>query len=235
MTFMLARGDQNARALLQQAIRSRYGMRPLLVESLRLDLQGRRSGLFGLPLRVHIQDLYFGFSHWRRDESWQLLVLPPRKRTESFDSGAYYMGRDGKVETSNHPEIVRSYMRRLWAIQSLLLTPLTQEGVVLKNVADNERAFQASLEEAPDDGATLLLDEKGALQRVTVQRYHPGKKQVLPFYISPSNEALAFGELLLPKEIIEQWEGSSSTVYQVKNAALNPPLPLTEFTLQSAE
>ena len=55
MAFLsLARGDSQARALLQRAIRARYGVRPLLVESVRIEMTGKSKGPLGFPLKATV-------------------------------------------------------------------------------------------------------------------------------------------------------------------------------------
>src|SRR5512143_3712996 len=133
----LSRGDPAARTLLQRAIQARYGLRPTPIESLRLAMRGQGKGPLGLPVKTRVAVACVSNTHWRSEQTMLLLGLAIGRRIESFDGGAYYLSERGRVTVLNDPLIVSSYRRYLWALQALLLTPLTEEGVTLKIVDEH--------------------------------------------------------------------------------------------------
>ncbi len=231
MAFLsLSRGDPAARALLQRAIQARYGLRPTPVESLRLALLGQVKGLFGLPLRTRVTTTCVANTQWRWEQMTFLLGLAIGRRVESFDGGAYYVSERGRVAALNDPLIVTSFRRYLWALQALLLTPLTEEGVTLKAV--DERTLQAMPDTNPDDIASIHLNTDDTLDMVVIPRYRLADQQTLPFMVKPTGGLQNLRDFVIPRKIVHRWENGAPLTFTVSDAEPNVKIPLTEFTMQ---
>ena len=233
MSFlMLSKGDPVARALLQRAIRARYGPRPLPVESFRLDMQTAARGPLGLPVRVKAQISFVGLTHWRRDETRTLFGLPVAKTVESFDGAASYVMTGGRVSASQDALVVGSFRRWLWALHALLLTPLMDEDVVLK--AAGERIIQALPETDSEDVATLTFNADDTLASVSVERYRLTDQRSLTFSLRPDGGLQTLSDFVVPARLVSVWEGEPPQEYAVTGVSLNPTIPLTEFTMQAS-
>lgn len=228
----LSRGDKEAQDLLQRAVSARYGLRPVMIESLRLTMSGKSKGLFGLPVKVQVHSAYVGMTHWRWEQSSKLLGLTTAKTIESFDAGAYYRAERGRVQAFQDPRIVESYRRRIWAMQALFLTPLTQDGAILKVAGD--RAFQAIPEAHPEDVATVYLHPDFTVAAIEIERFRPMDERRLPYMLRPEGGLVTLNELVLPAQITYQWGGGEPVTYSVVGTEVNPVIPLTEFTMQAS-
>ncbi|MCC7208292.1 MAG: hypothetical protein IT323_13375 [Anaerolineae bacterium] len=231
MSFlMLARAEPEARALLQRALRARYGIRPVPVESVRLFMLGVGRGPLGLPLRVEMTLSFVGITHWRLDRQEKLLGVTIRRVVESFDSGSVFLTSGKRITGQTDPLVLASYRRRLWASNALFLTPLTGEHVTLKMAG--ERAIQAIPESNPDDVATLTFHPDDTLAQVDVQRYRPQDQRTVTFSLCPENGLQTVNDVVLPARVAYRWADGPGETYYVKGADLNPRIPLTEFTMQ---
>src|SRR4051794_20697992 len=78
MSFLsLAKGDPAARNLLQRAIRARYGIRPLAIDSVRMTLSKLGKGPLGLPARTEIIVSALVPNHWQWSEArriWKIAL-----------------------------------------------------------------------------------------------------------------------------------------------------------------
>lgn len=225
----LAKGDPAALKLLKEAVAARYGLRPLLVESLRLTLSAKRPGFLGLPAQTHVHLALVGSTHWRWQERTRLLGIPIASSLESFDGGACYTGKIGAITSSTEAQDLSSYQRLLWAVLALLITPLTEEGVIVK--AGGERTFAATLENAPHDVATITLNADYTLNKVQVQRHRPGDAAPVNYVVTPGRELQTLSGLILPVTVEMGWEDKPRTVYTITHAEVNETIPLTEFTV----
>lgn len=231
MSFlMLAKGEPEARALLQRGLRARYGVRPVPVESVRLYMLGVARGPLGVPLRVEMALSYVGTTHWRCETKQKLFGLTIRRCEESFDGGAYFVSQGKRVTAHADPLVLTSFRRRLWAGHALFLTPLTEEHVTLKMAG--ERAIQAIPEANPDDVVTLTFNPDDTLAQVEIQRYRMRDRRTLAFTVRPEHGLQTFNEFIVPVRLVYQWADSPSETFSVTGAHLNPRIPLTEFTMQ---
>jgi hypothetical protein len=228
--LMLSRAEPEARALLQRALRARYGVRPVPVESVRLNLLGGARGPLGLPARVEMVVSYVGTTHWRCETRHKLFGLTIRQCVESFDGGAYFLSKNQRVTAYSDPLVLASFRRRLWAGHALFLTPLTVEHVTLKMAG--ERSIQAVPDTNPDDVATLTFNPDDTLAQVEVQRYRIDDQRTLPFFLRPENGLQTLNEFIVPVRLACQWADSPADVFRVTGADLNPRIPLTEFSMQ---
>jgi hypothetical protein len=230
MSFLsLAKGDPAARDLLQRAVRARYGLRPLSLGSVRLEMIGQRRGWLGLPVKVNVLWRMVTDSHWRWDETWKLLGLPLNKVSTSFDSGAVYHRLGNQVEHISDPAAIQGARRRLWGEACALLTPLTMPGVELKSLGAN--LLQASPENQPDDVAELHFNADDTLDAVRSEAYHAELKQVLPLTIRPAGGLQTLDGFTLPAQLIYEWGSQPPQTFTIVRAEPNPKIPLTEFTM----
>jgi hypothetical protein len=227
---MLARAEPEARALLQRALRARYGIRPVPVESIRLHMMGAARGPLGLPVRVERVGAYVGTTHWRVESQHKLFGVSLRRCVESFDGGAVFIAEGKLVTGHSDPLVLASYRRRLWAVNALFLTPLTGEHTTLKMAG--ERVIQAISDANTDDVATLTFNPDDTLAQVEVQRYRLQDQRTLAFVLRPENGLQTLNEFVVPVRIAFQWADSPAEVFSVTGVELNPRIPLTEFTMQ---
>jgi hypothetical protein len=225
----LAKGDPAARDLLQRAVRARYGLRPLPLESVRFEMTGQRRGLLGLPVRVNVTTCFITDSHWRWDETWRLLGLLRNAFSVSFDSGSVYFRQGTNVEPTNDSAALQGARRRLWGEACALLTPLTMPGVVLKSV--DAQTFEASPENQPEDVAQLRLSTDDTLDSVRTEGFHPELRQVLPLVIRPTGGLQTLEGFTLPRQVTYEWGGDIRQTFTIGKAEANPKIPLTEFTM----
>src|SRR5579859_4222751 len=128
MSFLsLSKGDPAARALLQRAIRARYGLRPVPFDSLRLWLSRTQKGPLGLPVRIVRTISYSGTSYWRQDEVQRLLSVPIRRLSESFNADAYFERKGNVVTKVDDPTQSQGIRRLVWLNRAIMLTPLTMQ------------------------------------------------------------------------------------------------------------
>ena len=230
MSFLsLAKGDPAARDLLQRAVRARYGLRPLPIESARMELAAQRKGWLGLPVKVSVVMSFVTDSHWRWDEQWRLLGLPINSFSVSYDSGFVYHRKGQTVERSNDVPVIQNAHRRLWGEASALLTPLTMPGVVLKFVS--ERIFTASPENNPDITAEIRLNADDTVDVVRTDGYHPELRQVHPLGIRPVGGLQTLDGFTVPKQVTYEWGNLDPQTFTIVKAEANPKIPLTEFTM----
>ncbi len=230
MSFLsLAKGDPAARDLLQRAVRARYGLRPLPLESVELEMVGQRRGWLGLPVRVHVVSRIVTDSHWRWDETWKLFGLPLHYFSTSFDSGAVYYRVGNQVEQASDPVAIQGARRRLWGEACALLTPLTMPGVVLKSLG--EKSLQASPENQPDDVAEIRFNADDTVDSVRTEAYYAELRQVLPLTIRPAGGLQTLDGFTLPRQVIYEWGNQRFRILTIVRAVANPKIPLTEFTM----
>src|SRR5262245_6817766 len=144
MSFLsLSKGDPAARALLQRAIRARYGLRPLPIDNARFTLTGQGKGPLGLPVTLLVNHMFIASSHLRWDETRKLFGIGLGQISLSYHDGEGYEGK-GPTVTKLDAAQATGLRRRLWCEVAAMLTPLTTAGMVLKAV--DERTFQAMQE-----------------------------------------------------------------------------------------
>ncbi len=230
MAFLsLARGDSPARALLQRAIAARYGLRPLRIESARMEMVGKSRGPLGLPLKATAKLTFVVGSHWRWDQQDTLLGIPVRNFTISFDSGARYERHGRKISQDNQAPVIAGSRCRLWAESAALLTPLTAEGVMLRSL--DARTFQATSDPRSRDIAIIRLNDDDTVSAVEVNSYHVDKQCEEVFIIRPEGGLQTLDGFTVPRQITYQWGTEAPQRFTVTRAEANPKIPLTEFTI----
>lgn len=230
MLLSPTKGDPAARALLQKAIRARYGPRPLGVDNLRVTLGAQTTGPLGLPLKQQVTQTFVSTGRWRRDETYKMLGILRRSYTLTFDNGTCYE-RESKTPTPiNEQEAVKGMYSRVWLELAFYLTPLNEPNVTLKSV--DEKTFQAFNEDRPEQIVKLRLDEHDNVS-VEGQSYHPPSRRTLKVTLSGQSELVTFEGMTIPKQITYRWEGGTEETFDVLNAEVNPNVSPTEFTVLS--
>jgi hypothetical protein len=229
MAFLsLAKGTPAVKSLLQKAIRARYGIRPVMIETLRLGLTGVRKNFLGLPVQISAQFDYVANSHGRWQQTDKPMFGKAKTFVESYDGGAFYQMFGKKANAAADLISLGNARRRLLAELALLLTPLTGEDIVLTPV--NDHAFSAALEAYPDENVTIYLNPDDTVNRVEAQRVRYGK--LAPFVVRPDGGIQTLNLLLLPVSVAIGWADQRLTHYKIISAEMNTKLPLTNFTLE---
>lgn len=229
--LLLAHGDPQAKDMLRRAIEARYGSRPPVLDSLRIDFKGRARVKIGpITTRVPVDaSAHFRFpvaARW--DFTVKPLGLPVQRGVEAYDGTTYHAARGGKrPAVITDIEQVHSLRRRLWAIASILLTPLSNTYVKIESNGDS--TFQAINTEL-DDAAELYLDASGIVKRVHVHCSDPDGQQRV-FRIELSVEQKTLNDLILPKQISAYWDDTPAFELEPVAAVSNPQIPDSVFTL----
>lgn len=229
--LLLAYGDPKAKDLLRKAIEARYGSRPPVLESLRINFKGRVRAKIGpitawVPIDV---TAYFRFPRAMRwDFTIKPLGLPIQRGVEAFDGLTYWTARGGKTPVAvEDPEQVGSMRRRLWAIASILLTPLSSEYVKLTL---NEDTCFTAINTQLDDAAEVHLRSNNTLNHVKVAGLDPeGKKRAFTLRLSENQVELS--DLILPKQIASFWDDAPYFEIEPVKAETNPQIADAIFTI----
>ncbi len=231
MTFLsLAKGDPTARQLLGNAIKARYGVRPIMLSSLLLELEIKSRGRFGLPLTRTVQARYVDTTHRRWDETEKLLRFVRSKMTESYDGGTFYWRKgDAAAEVINTPEALRGIRNQVWLEMALFLTPLTEEGVVLKSL--DATTLQANPAANASEQATLYLNVDHTLKYVQADCFSLSRQAPAKLMIRPADGLRALNGFTVPVKLVYEWDGEPAVSYTVINAEADPKIPLTEFSI----
>jgi len=139
--LLLAQGDLPAKNLLKSAIKARYGMKPPILDSVRMDFRGRASVKVGRARRFVPADVtaLFRFPNAMRLD---IVLRPPgmvsQRIIESTDGYRFYYTPDNKsprmVTDSQHQH---SMVRRMWMMAAMMLTPMSDMHVRLTETGNN--------------------------------------------------------------------------------------------------
>lgn len=229
--LLMARGDQEARDLLKKAIQARYGLRPIAIDTLLLSFSGQVQMRIGpintwVPLEANAA---FDFPDAMR---WDTVAKPMggiavQRWVECYDGQRLYMsrGRD-KAQTSDSTMLVESAQRRLWAMAALMLMPLGEHFVTLKQ--DGERSLIATNTEL-GASAKICFDERYWIQSVSVDCYNGETNSVQTFTLQIDNELVSFEDVLLPKTIQAYWDDQLWYEVVTTAARVNLVLPPDTF------
>lgn len=230
MTFLsLAKGDPAARMLLGNAIKARYGVRPIMPSSLQLDLEARAKGRFGLPITETIRVRYVGITHRRWDQTEKLLFFTTSQSTQSYDGGTLYIRKGDTTASINDPKVLQGVRNQLWLEMALFLTPLTEEDVVLKSL--DALTLQASPSASANERVTLHLNTDHTLKAAEGECYDADRKRTTRLTIRPADGLRAINDFAIPVKFVYEWEGELPMAYSVLNAQADPKIPLTEFSI----
>lgn len=234
--LLLAQGEPAAKDMLRQAIEARYGMRPPALDSLRLDFNGRARVRLGpvitwVPVEV---TAYFKFpTAMRWDFTVKPMRMPVQRGIEAYDGQVYRTTR-GKKEPTVITDIeqVRSMRQRLWAVASVLLTPLSDMFVNLKAV--DAASFEATNTKL-DDTARITLRADNKLSEVRVHCLNIDTDDIQNYVITLSDELTTINALILPSKLTVHWDDAPSFEIEPVGAESNPDIPDTIFTLEKLD
>jgi hypothetical protein len=234
--LLLAHGDPEAKKLLRHAIEARYGTRPPVLDSLRIDFNGRARVKVG-PLGTWVPvdtTAYFHFpTSMRLDFTVRPLKLPVQHGIEAFDGTTCRSSRGDKEPTIlTDEEHVYSMRRRLWAVAATLLTPLGDQTVKLS--AQGENKFEA-LNTQLEDSALITLREDGTLEQVRVECLNPANNQHQQYTIYLSENVTNVNEVILPAKIAIHWDDEPHYELEPIRAVSNPDIPSARFTLSEGD
>jgi hypothetical protein len=230
--LLLAQGDPQAKNLLRQAIEARYGLRPPVIESLRIDFKGRARAKVGpittwVPVDASAQFRFPNQMRW--DFTVRPFGLPVHRGVEAFDGTTYRIARGNSTPTIINDEAhISSMRRRLWAIAALLLTPLGEHFVKL--AANGDNSFEAANTQL-HDAVNLNLRSNNTLDYVQVKCLNPDTEQQQTFFMRLSEDQSAVNDLMLPCKISTFWDDNPYYEVEPILAESNPAIPEAVFTL----
>jgi len=231
--LLLAQGDQEAKTLLRNAIEARYGLRPPAIDSLKIDFNGRSKVKVGpvntwVPLEL---TAYFAFpTAMRWDFVAKPMRLPVQRGIEAYDGEFYRSARGNKQPTIIQDEAqIQSVRQRLWAIASVLLTPLSDLFVQLKFTGDNSlEAINTKL----DDSAHIFTRDNHTIERVQVTCLNPDKGEVDDYIIKLSEEQKHINELIIPAKLSMYWGDDLTFEIEPQAVENNPAIPEDVFRIE---
>jgi hypothetical protein len=232
--LLLARGDQESKALLRRAIEARYGLGPPALETLKLQLKGRARAKVGpittwIPLEITVY-LKFAFAV-RWDFNAHPVGIPISSGAEAFDGETYRRRHShDPISVLNTAEEIASMRARLWAMSALLLTPLGEHFVELKAVG--ERCFDATHR---DLGLTTRLQLKpdDTLDFVETRCLNPATGTMQTFSVYALNGQQTVGNLILPRRMGIAWDKQPEVEFSATAANTNLAVDDSVFRLEN--
>lgn len=230
--LLLAQGDAAAKDLLRNAIEARYGTRPPALDSLKIDFKGRSRVKVG-PVKTWVpldMTAYFRFPTAMR---WDFVVRPMglavQRGVEAYDGETYRTVRGSKAATVVTDEAtVQSMRRRLWAVASILLTPLSDLYVQLDAIS--EQQFGATNTRL-DDRAEVTLRPDHTMEQVTVTCLNPDSGKDAQYAVQITEALVTIGDLILPARLSMSWDGQPSFEVEPTQIESNPDIPDQVFQL----
>jgi hypothetical protein len=206
--LLLAYGDPKAKDLLRRAIEARYGARPPVLESLKLDFKGRARAKVG-PVTAWVPveaSAYFQFPNAMR---WDFVVkpmgLPVQRGVEGFHENTYRVLQGKTAQTVTDAAKIAYLRRRLWAIAGLLLTPLAESYVKLSPNDNGGRSFNVTNTQI-DDTVSVYLRTNDTVESVQATCLNPNTSREQRLIFQLSEEQIELNELILPKKIAVSWD-----------------------------
>jgi hypothetical protein len=232
--LLLARGDDDARELLKQAIKARYGPRPPAFDALKMQFNGRVHTRLG-PIKTWVPlDVTAQFNlpnQFRWDFTAKPAGVPVRKGTESYDGQHLRTATGvGGATTNEDQAVIVSFQHRLWAMAALLLTPLGDHFVHLEH--KGELLFSATNTQL---GATVnvqLAPETYWVDQVYVDCVNPDQQRQQRYRLCPATTLTAFDDLLMPSKISGFWDDDPLFEMQPTRAESDPEIPSSIFSIQ---
>lgn len=231
--LLLAQGDSASKDLLRKAIEARYGTRPPALDSLKIRFNGRSRVKVGpvttwIPLDI---TAYFKFpTALRWDFVAKPLKLPVQRGIEAYDGVTYRTTRGGKEPTIIvDGQQVSSLRRRLWAVASVMLTPLSDFNVKVESTSDYSlRATNTKL----GDFAEIVLREDYSVDYVQVMCLNPDTNQNENHILRVSEELVTIDDLLLPAKLCSFWNDKPDSELEAVSAQSNPNLTDAIFRIE---
>jgi hypothetical protein len=224
--LLLARGDARGRELLKRGIESRYGYRPPALETLEVTFKGRAPARIG-PLRMQLPlslTLRIKFPFFASGSvAFNLLGITFRRTSDSFDGSTLRHLNGSKIPTvSDENKALTSARKRLWAINALLLTPLTEQFVELHGVTDT--SLEAT-HTGTGDSALLTFGTDNRVREVQTICYRTETGADAVFKITVVGDQKDVDDLILPGMLVVSWDDTPIGELEPVSAQTNPVLP----------
>ncbi len=227
--LLLAQGDAEAKAKLRKAIESRYGLRPVALDSLVVTLKGRARAKVGpvqtwMPLEAKVSLRFPSMMRW--ESTLKPLGLPAQSTLEMFHQKAYYAKRGGKTQRYHNDDEVALMRQRLWAVAAGLLTPLSDMAVQL---IDQPNHCFVALNTENQDRVQVCLRPDYTVDSVETQSLNPetGTKQNYRILLSPN--IVEVGDLFVPERMHIYWDDVHAMDIEPTSIESNLELPESLF------
>lgn len=232
--LLLAQGDPHAKDMLRKVIQARYGLRPPVLESLKIEFKGRVRAKLGpvstwVPVEATARFIFPSAMRW--DFIVRAVGVQIGSGVEAFDGTTYRTARGNKAATViEDGETISSMQRRLWAIAAVFLTPLGEHFVKLEATGDYElEACNTQI-----NGAVKLhLRGDNSLDHVEAMCLNPDTERHQKFSLRLSDEQASINEMILPTKISAFWD--DDPYFEVEPILAEANLSLAEpiFTLEN--
>jgi hypothetical protein len=232
--LLLCQGDDDAKTMLRRAIEARYGINPPALESLHLTFKGGMSFKLGpvttrVPLTVQARFRFPTYLRW--DFVVKPMKLPVQRGIEAFD-GQVYRSTRGSNQTPDEvtsPDVISSVRSRLWAMASILLTPLSDHYIKITHCGDS--CLQAENTKL-NDTVKLHFSEDGTMDYAEVYCLNPDTEQYQTMTLRMEDGQMPVDGLMLPKKISAYWDDDFAYEMQPETARMNPTIDTGLFTLE---
>ncbi len=230
--LLLAQGDPESKDVLRHAIEARYGLRPPVLESLRINFKGRARAKLG-PIMTWVPVEAIAQFTFPTSMRWDFIVravgVPIGSGTEAYDGSSYRSARGNKTAADlSNSELASSMQRRLWAIAALFLTPLGEHFVKLATKGENVLEVTNT---QVNSTIQLHLRPDHTLDYVEVECMNPDTERQQTFRLNLSQELCSVDELILPCKISAFWDGEPYFEIEPVAAESNPTIADSVFTL----
>lgn len=227
--LLLAHGDAEAKTKLRKAIESRYGLRPIALDSLVMTLKGRTRAKVGpvqawVPFEAKVSLRFPCMMRW--ESTLKPLGLPAQNTLEMFHQKAYYAKRGGKTQRYHNHDEIALLRQRLWAVAAGLLTPLSDMAV---KVIDQPNHCFVALNTSNQDSVRVCLRPDYTVESVETQSINPdnGTKQSYRILLSPN--IIEVGDLFVPARMQIYWDDTHTMDIEPTAIESNIELPESLF------
>ncbi len=227
--LLLAQGDAEAKSKLRKAIESRYGLRPIALDTLALTLKGRTRAKVGpvqtwVPFEAKTFLRFPGMMRW--ESTLKPLGWPAQNTLEMFHHHTYYSKRGGKTQRYNTNSEILLPRQRLWALAAALLTPLSDMAV---QVIDQPGLSFIAHHTENQDNVRVNLRPDYTIESVETISINPdsGMKQNYRIMLSP--KIAEVGDLLVPSKIQIYWDDAHTHDVEPTSAQSNIELSESLF------
>jgi hypothetical protein len=203
--LLLAQGDPEAKNKLRKAIDTRYGPRPVMVDSLAMAFKGRvktRVGPVSAWSPFEAQTFHRFPQSLRLDWTTRAMGVKSSNTVETFDGEQYRQSRGGALELVDSPERLRLLRMRMWAMANAMLTPLSDSHITLENAG--ELGFAARHSNV-SERCTIVLRPNATVESVEMVTVsvRTAARQALRIDFSP--ELTQFDDCLYPAKFRAFW------------------------------
>ncbi|MBE2269705.1 MAG: hypothetical protein IAE80_15825 [Anaerolinea sp.] len=230
--LLLARGDQQSRALLRVAIEARYGHSAPPIETVKIDLKGKSRVKLAfawtwMPIDATVFVKFPSALRW--DFTARPVGLPVTTISETYDGESLQrsrMLRSAEVDTDGH--VLRSSEARLWTIAVMLLTPLSDPAIQVSTSGVDQLDVENT---ATGSRVTLSLNPDKTLQCVTTTCYNPATEREQRYTLRLTGGQALINDLMLPRQIDVLWDDELDMEMTPVSVETNFPLADDFFKL----